>query len=658
VLAFAALRKVDFSQRLRYQVDNFLARGSSALFLGLFVTLLVSMSLLIGVRLVFSLISPPEGSDVFGHIWTVWLEMTDPGAMGEDTETPRIFKIAAVMSGVTGVVIFSSLVAFLGAALEGLIEALKRGDSTVLEHEHTLIVGWGPRVIEILRELVIANESESNPSVVILSEESKEDMDQFLRENFPDRKNTKIVTRSGSTSSLLMLDKVSASAAKSAIVLATEGGSSDESRGISDAKVIKTVLALMTAVPAEHEINIVAEVYDERNRAVVKEIDPNRIFVIDAQEILAKIMVQTSRTTGLAVVYSELLGFAGSEMYFHNNPKWAGLNFAQLPYHFPDGQVIGLRHADGKLEIRPSPTYQMKGDEEILIIADDDSSIQFKSQPVVTPQDLPLKQARIAPRAERQLVLGWSPKAPIILGEYADYVLTGSVIDVMIKDPPIEVLEEIERLNSELETIQVAHINESPLEVEALERVKPFGYNNVIILPQRIDDEIDPDRIDSETLIVLLHLRKLQSKLRAQGYTRFGTKIITEVLDSNNQELITRAGVDDFVISNRLVSMFLAQISEQPGIQTVYDDLFQEEGSEIYLKPAWLYLEKLPATVKFADLIALAQKRDGEVCIGYKLKALEDDADKNFGVKLNPAKTEQITINTEDALVVVAEDDR
>lgn len=50
----------------------------------------------------------------------------------------------------------------------------------------------------------------------------------------------------------------------------------------------------------------------------------------------------------------------------------------------------------------------------------------------------------------------------------------------------------------------------------------------------------------------------------------------------------------------------------------VYDNLFQEEGSEVYLKPAGLYLEKLPAEVTFADLITLAQKSN-EMCMGVKV---------------------------------------
>jgi hypothetical protein len=65
----------------------------------------------------------------------------------------------------------------------------------------------------------------------------------------------------------------------------------------------------------------------------------------------------------------------------------------------------------------------------------------------------------------------------------------------------------------------------------------------------------------------------------------------------------------------------------------------------------------LPQTVRYADLMALAQKRDGEVCLGYKLKSLENSADENFGVKLIPLKDSEVTLTTDDCLVVVAEDD-
>ena len=122
--------------------------------------------------------------------------------------------------------------------------------------------------------------------------------------------------------------------------------------------------------------------------------------------------------------------------------------------------------------------------------------------------------------------------------------------------------------------------------------------------------------------------------------------------------VISQAGVNDFLISNRMVSMIFAQLSEEPRILQVYDDLFEESGSEIYVKPAALYFEQLPVTCRFADLMGVAQARQGEICIGYKLKAQENDGGQNYGVKLIPLKDSEVTLDKTDALVVVAEDDR
>jgi hypothetical protein len=95
-----------------------------------------------------------------------------------------------------------------------------------------------------------------------------------------------------------------------------------------------------------------------------------------------------------------------------------------------------------------------------------------------------------------------------------------------------------------------------------------------------------------------------------------------------------------------------------PDIERVYLNLFQEEGSEIYVKPAWLYFPSLPATCRFGDIMRVAQKRDGEIAIGYKLKSQEGDPRHNYGVKINPSKDSEVTLGEKDGLVVVAEDDR
>lgn len=655
--------QASLKERLRYRVDSFLGKGSGALFIALVVAFLVSLAIISVLRWVFvgvESLSPtgefPWVARILRGIWTTWLELTDPGNMNQDNDTFWLYKVPAIVAGLTGVVIFSALIAFLGAALQEAIENLKKGHSRVLETGHTLIIGWGPRVPEILRELVLANESEGDAVAVVLSEEEKVAMDEHLRQVWTDRRNTRLVTRNGATSSLAALERVNARGARSAIVLATcaVGATSDDKLS-SDAKVIKTVLALIAHVGEDHEMNIVAEVFEPRNRKVVKDIAPERITVVDAEEILARIMVQTSRTSGLSVVYSELLSFDGCELYFHK-AAWGGITFGELAFRFPDGVALGVRQADGTLLMRADPGYVMQEDDEILIVAEDDSTIQFQAAPVVQPRALPIRDARITPEKERMLILGWSQKAPILIREYSDYVLEGSEVKVMLPGASLEVHAKVTELNEELENARCHLVDRDPLDVEDLSAVDPFSYNVVIILPQKPDEEPSPERVDAETIIVLLHLRKLQRQAVEAG-RKVDTRIITEVLDSSNQELITRAGVNDFIISNRMVSMIFAQLSEHPDILQVYDNLFQEDGSEIYVKPAWLYFDKLPVTCRFGDLMATVRQRDTEICLGIKLKAHENDARKNFGVKLIPTKDTEITLGAQDGLVVLAEDD-
>ena len=79
-----------------------------------------------------------------------------------------------------------------------------------------------------------------------------------------------VVTRSGATSSMANLKKVAAKRAKAAIVLAACGqGASEEEKQISDAKVIKTILALIGCQGGKNGLNIVSELFFESNRRLV-----------------------------------------------------------------------------------------------------------------------------------------------------------------------------------------------------------------------------------------------------------------------------------------------------------------------------------------------------------------------------------------------------
>ena len=650
-------RKTSLRERIHYKMDNYLARGSGALFLSLLITFLIAFVAICLLRLLFQWLVPAHEFDWPRHIYTVFLELTAPGNMNQDVKSPWIYKIAAILAGLTGLIIFSTLIATLTTALHQAIARLRQGHSRVLEQEHTLILGWTHRVPEIIRELVEANEeTDTNPCVVVMADEEKPLMDEHLRNRVKGLGNTRVVTRSGKPSSVEALQRVSVSAARSVIVLAdADNNAKHQDHLASDARVIKSVLALETAAP-DADFPIVTELFVPRNRNIVGSIVPNRAKMVDAEEILAKVMIQTSRTSGLSVVYSELLSFEGCELYFYG-AKWNGVTFGEAQFHFPDGVPIGIRVPGGAVQIRPALDTVLNDDTEILIVAEDDTTIDFRPQPVATPTDLPIPDRRTPQQIEKMLLVGWSPKATILISEYEEYVLEGSEVQVVVREITPAIRGQFEELQESCENLKLEIREMNLFDEAAVAALDPYSFNEIMILPQDLGADCDAERIDSETIMLLLLFRQLRKKLKDAGQS-VRTKIVTEVLDSENQSLIHRAGVNDFIISNRVVSMLFAQISEEPEIQSVYDDLFQEDGSEIYVKPVELYFDTFPQTVTFADLMRLAQKRDEEACIGYKIASLSSDSKQNYGVKLIPLKTSTVELNPGDGLVVVAEDER
>lgn len=649
------MTKPSIAQVLRYRFDNFISKGGTSVFFSLVAAFLVLLLVIGGLRaLVFLLY--PEGAapydDVLLNIYVTFLQLTDPGNMAQDLSTRTEFKLPAVLAGLSGVILLSMLIAVVTTALDQKLHALRQGHSKVLEANHTLILGWNERVVEIIRELVMANESERNPAIVILSELDKELMDELLRTRIPDTQNTRIITRSGNTSLLVNLDRVTAEDAKSIIVLAScaDSATADE-KAASDARVIKTVLAIMAAKHEDKTHNIVAEIFDARNRGIVEQIAPDEVRAVDTEDILAKILVQTSRTSGLAVVYNEILSFDRSELYFHR-ADWDGAQFSELQYRFADGVPIAIRRPDGGIVVNPEPDTPMGDGYEILILAQDDSTIKLQRKPIVTPVEYPLREGRLEPRQERNLILGWNRKAQIFARELADYVRDESVIDVVVDGPSESVKQELHALRTDLGKLSVHLYDANPLSNEVLIALKPFTYDNIVILSQGGEGG-DSEKTDSDTIIILLLLRAI---FKAHPEESGRTALITEVMDSDNQELVSKAGVNDFIISNRLISNILAQISEEPEIKAVYDNLFQESGSEIYLKPASLYFEDLPLEVGFGDLLAMANKRR-EICIGIREARCAADIDDNFGVRLVPDKRTRYNLTADDALVVVAEDE-
>ena len=107
------------------------------------------------------------------------------------------------------------------------------------------------------------------------------------------------------------------------------------------------------------------------------------------------------------------------------------------------------------------------------------------------------------------------------------------------------------------------------------------------------------------------------------------------------------------MVSDKLISLMLSQISENKELAPVFQDLFDPEGSEIYFKPAEDYIQ-LGKPVTFYTVVEAARQR-GEVALGYRLQAQANTPEVAYGVKLNPSKSQPVTFSEADRIIVLAD---
>jgi hypothetical protein len=181
---------------------------------------------------------------------------------------------------------------------------------------------------------------------------------------------------------------------------------------------------------------------------------------------------------------------------------------------------------------------------------------------------------------------------------------------------------------------------------EVIDLLDITSYDSVQILCYK--EELDVQDGDAQTLITLLHIRRIMESSGKE------LKIVSEMLDVRNRDLAEVTKADDFIVSDKLISLMMSQVSENKYLMRVFDDLLDADGSEIYLKPIGDYVvagEK----IDFYTVLESA-KRKGQTAIGYRIANQAFDNSNAYGVVVNPKKSEKVTFHLEDKLIVLSED--
>lgn len=623
------MEKPTIAARLRYRFDNLMARGNTAVIglLGLVSLLWVLVAGL--VAFIFEIFPTDEE---YSYLEATWRQLTftlDPGTFSGDVGPG--WRFLSLLTTLFGVLVVASLIGVVSAAFDDQIAALRKGKSAVIEHGHTVILGWNPKVFTIVSELVIANESERKPAIVILADRDRVDMEEELREKVPDTLNTRVICRSGNPLDQDELLRANPYASKSIIVL------SDEHAADPDAATIKTTLAI-TNNPhrPEGEVSIVAEIHDPSNLDVAHMVGKDEAEWILPLETIAKLTVQTCRQSGLSKIYSELLRFEGDEMYFTEQPTLVGKTYLECQMHFPECTVVGIVGEEGPL-LNPLPDRVLAEGEQLIVIAEDDSTVALGAPGTPDTGVVTGSPAEDA-TPERTLILGSNAQLPLILSELNEYAADGSTV-VIVSDQELPELEEYEHL-----AVTVHRADSSSREV--LEKEGPENFDHILVLAYR--DHMDVETADSRTLITLLHLRELSAERDVN------LNIVSEMLDDRNRRLAEITRADDFIVSDNLISRLMAQVSENPELNKVYTGLFAAEGSEVYLRPAEWYVE-LGTPVDFYTVAAGAARRN-ETAMGFREATPAGESDSQAAIHINPAKSELRTYSKGDLIIVLAED--
>jgi Trk K+ transport system NAD-binding subunit len=613
-------------QRFRYWFDNTLSSGTTAMV----VWLTIATILLILVVSLAAAIAEvrADGSELsFGEaMWSTLMRTLDPGTMGGDVGWP--LRLASLTATIGGILIVSSLIGLLANGISDRVAELRRGRSPVLETGHTLILGWSPKVFPIVSEITIANESAGGGSVVVLAAMEKDEMERLLDARVAETRGTKIVCRNGVPFEPIDIAIARPEDAKAVVVL--NPGQED-----GDAEVVKTTLAVLRS-GVRNGVPVVAEVGDAFTASALRDGTHGAVSVVRSTSIIARVTAQVCRQPGLSDVYQELFDFDGDEIYFHAVPELSGSTFADALASFEQAVALGVKFRDGRVALNPPHDTVISDGDELVAIAEDDDKIVYTGTRAGRAGGAP--RATVPEEAERVLMIGWNRMAPEIVRELDNYVAPGATLTIHVDAavcPPEEVdVPETRNLQHSLSVEPLG-----PATVQSMMQSDPPDHVIVLCYKERLSEA----QADARVLLTLLHLR---SAIDAAGAE---TNIVAELLDERDVDLTPSRQTDEFIVSERLTALLMAQLSENRFLAPVFDDLLDEAGSEIYLKPADLYAAPSEQTT-FADVVASASAR-GEIALGYQTSA--NGAGRN--VVINPRKSEPFTLGAGDRVIVLSE---
>ena len=551
-------RPITLGDRLQYWFDNHMAKGSLSFF-----QMLIILSLLLAVTIALLIVAFGfnDGSSTAAVVWNslatginAWMPSAEDGSPG------YVIMMAIVALG--GLLFTSVLIGIITSAIEEKIEDLKRGNSIVLEKDHTVILGFYPGEYTLIQQLVLS--ADGKPSCIVIAENmERDDMEQEIRDNIELPANFRIVCRNADITDPVSIEKLSLETCKAVIVSPTD-----------DAKTTKTVLAVFALLQQKKitDVRVNAIISRHKYRIPPSLAQKHHITALQTNQIIAKMIAHSCTQTGLSATFREIFNFEGSEFYLIHAPQAAGWTFQQLMAGTDHAVPAGILR-DGQILINPPAEEVLRAEDRILVFAESKNAAVIEG-PVSLP-DITQKydlSAVVKEETTDIVIFGANDSVPDLLAELPENVSRVSFVGPRREEEANRALEKIAADRS----IRINYIEEDPQTEETLLSVAQTA-SHIIILNNH---DASVEEADMEVIFLLINLRDIRERLG------LSFNITVEMRAERNQKLVEGEDRLDFLVTSSMSSLILAQLSESPDLIDVFRELLSNQGNELYLKSA------------------------------------------------------------------------
>jgi hypothetical protein len=608
--------------RCRYWFDSTLARGTWANIMLLILIALVAATLLTPLILVLTPLD--DHGERRGAVATFWetfgkefrLALPHPGQPWQ--------LMLQLLLGATVVFFGAAVTSVLVSGLIGKLIALRAGGSRVMESGHVVILGWSEQIFTIIDELATAQAGRRKLVVAVLANEDLATMNAAILQRVRQRKHVRVVCRHGvpmDEDDLLLMNLTQA---RSVILLNPQSSGDTD----LDTTTIKTLLALSTQ--PDITTPVVAALSSTSNMEVARLAGGQQATILDTDDLIARLITHAARQPGVSAILTDLFDFAGAEVRLTRQPTLAGSTFGAALTAFAAAVPIGLVRAGGTV-LNPEHHTTLAEDDQLVVLADDYGPLKL-----VPPGGVQVISSAIvagdAPPARpvRHLVLGWNRRGPRILADLAENAAPGSIITVVGGEPGAQVIG-----NAEV-TIHSGRASDR----STLADLRVDSYHQIIVLAA----DGPALAADAQVISTLLHLRAML------GTRRHQCAVVSEVRDDRDRKLVQATRVDDFIVSDHLISLLMAQLAEQSAISDVFAQLLGSENAKVCL-PRAADLVQPGVTVNFATIVESA-RHQGQIAIGYR-HTQGTSSVAGFGVVLNPPLATEVVLSEGDQIVIL-----